>query len=51
MAAAIFSEVQVGVGQFYGRVGVRISLNVPQRELSYQTFDEEQELKSSIGLV
>ena len=51
MTTAIFSKVQVDMGQFYGRVSARILLNVPQRELSYQAFGEKQELKNSIGLV
>ena len=51
MTSPIFSKVQVDKGLLYGRVSARILLNVPQRELSYQAFDEKQELKNSIGLV
>lgn len=51
MTTAIFSKVQFDMGPLYGRVGARILLNVPQRELSYQAFGEKQELKNSIGLI
>ena len=51
MTTAIFSKVQFDMELLYCRVSARILLNVPQRELSYQAFDEKQELKNSIGLV
>ena len=51
MVTPIFSKIQVDMGLSYARVSARILLNVPQRELSHQAFDEKQEPKNSIGLV